>query len=157
MEIQKIFSNTENEEEKLYSVLMTEDEVALYSELQKEFNSQAQKVLRKELEEKAGNGNSILGRQLLKDQSLAAEMGSKVSYNKKTGLPRFTPQKNVNAAINGKASIIKSGGEIVSGKTGKIVNKYIPGSNNTQFIKSITKSHTPTSKKIIAKAKSFLR
>lgn len=37
MEIQKIFSNTENEEEKLYSVLMTEDEVALYSEFQNEF------------------------------------------------------------------------------------------------------------------------
>lgn len=36
MEIQKIFSNTENEEEKLYSVLMTEDEVALYSEFQSE-------------------------------------------------------------------------------------------------------------------------
>lgn len=37
MEIQKIFSNTEDENEKLYSVLMTEDEVALFSEFQKEF------------------------------------------------------------------------------------------------------------------------
>ena len=34
MEIQKIFSNTEDENEKLYSVLMTQDEVALYSEFQ---------------------------------------------------------------------------------------------------------------------------
>ena len=37
MEIQKIFSNTENEEENLYSVLMTEDEVVLYSEFQSKF------------------------------------------------------------------------------------------------------------------------
>ena len=37
MEIQKIFSNTEDENEKLFSVLMTEDEVALFSEFQKEF------------------------------------------------------------------------------------------------------------------------
>lgn len=33
MKIQKIFSNIENEEEKLYSVLMTEDEITLFSEL----------------------------------------------------------------------------------------------------------------------------
>ena len=32
MEIQKIFSNTEDENEKLYSVLMSEDELALFSE-----------------------------------------------------------------------------------------------------------------------------
>lgn len=32
MEIQKIFSNVEDEGEKLYSVLMTEDEVALFKE-----------------------------------------------------------------------------------------------------------------------------
>ena len=43
MEIQKIFSNTEDENEKLYSVLMTENEVAFYSEFQKEFNSKSQK------------------------------------------------------------------------------------------------------------------
>ena len=33
MEIQKVFSNIEDPEENLYSVLMTEDEVALYSEM----------------------------------------------------------------------------------------------------------------------------
>ena len=33
MEIQKIFSNVEDPEENLYSVLMSEDEVALYSEM----------------------------------------------------------------------------------------------------------------------------
>ena len=38
MEIQKIFSNTEDENEKLYSVLMTEDEVSLFSEFQEEFS-----------------------------------------------------------------------------------------------------------------------
>ena len=37
MEIQKVFSNIEDPEENLYSVLMSEDEVALFSEIQKEF------------------------------------------------------------------------------------------------------------------------
>ena len=37
MEIQKVFSNIEDPEETLYSVLMSEDEVALFSEIQKEF------------------------------------------------------------------------------------------------------------------------
>ena len=43
MEITKIFSNVEDPEETLYSVLMSEDEVALFSEFQKEFNSKAAK------------------------------------------------------------------------------------------------------------------
>ena len=37
MEIQKIFSNIEDPEENLYSVLMSEDEIYLFSEFQKEF------------------------------------------------------------------------------------------------------------------------
>ena len=36
MEIQKIFSNVEDPEENLYSVLMSEDELSLFSEFQKE-------------------------------------------------------------------------------------------------------------------------
>ena len=40
MEIQKIFSDTKGSE-RLYSVLMTEDEISLYSQFQKEFNSKA--------------------------------------------------------------------------------------------------------------------
>ena len=39
MEIQKVFSNIEDPEETLYSVLMSENEVALFSEIQKEFTS----------------------------------------------------------------------------------------------------------------------
>ena len=39
MEIQKIFSNIEDPEETLYSVLMSEDEINLFSEIQKEFAS----------------------------------------------------------------------------------------------------------------------
>lgn len=50
MRLQKIFSNTENEEEKLYSVLMTEDEIALYSEFQKEFGA-SQKMTKKAFRE----------------------------------------------------------------------------------------------------------
>lgn len=38
MIIQKVFSNIEKESEKLYSILLSEDEVALFSEFQKEFS-----------------------------------------------------------------------------------------------------------------------
>ena len=54
MEIQKIFSNTEDENEKLYSVIVGEEELALYSEFQKEFNSKSQKMLRKAFDIKQG-------------------------------------------------------------------------------------------------------
>ena len=60
MEIQKIFSNTEDENEKLYSVLMTEDEVAFYSEFQKEFNSKSQKMLRKAFDIKQGLKDPVI-------------------------------------------------------------------------------------------------
>ena len=46
MEIMKIFSDTEGSE-RLFSVLMTEDEIDLFSEIQKEFASI--KNLKKEL------------------------------------------------------------------------------------------------------------
>ena len=36
MEIQKVFSNIEDPEENLYSVLMSEDEIDLFSEIQKD-------------------------------------------------------------------------------------------------------------------------
>ena len=42
MEIQKIFSEIDTDE-RIYSVLMEEDELALFSEIQKEFNSKAAK------------------------------------------------------------------------------------------------------------------
>lgn len=38
MIIQKVFSNIEEESEKLYSILLSEDEAALFSEFQKEFS-----------------------------------------------------------------------------------------------------------------------
>ena len=60
MEIQKIFSNTEDENEKLYSVLMTEGEVAFYSEFQKEFNSKSQKMLRKAFDIKQGLKDPVI-------------------------------------------------------------------------------------------------
>ena len=43
MEIQKIFSNIEDPEENLYSVLMSEEELSLFSELQKEFGDRGLK------------------------------------------------------------------------------------------------------------------
>ena len=45
MEIQKIFSEIDTDE-RIYSVLLNEDELALFSEIQKEFNSKDQKARR---------------------------------------------------------------------------------------------------------------
>ena len=61
MIIEKVFSNIEEESEKLYSILLSEDETALFSEFQKEFNSKAQKELRRKFDtEHAGKlGNNI--------------------------------------------------------------------------------------------------
>lgn len=53
MEIQKIFSELGGEE-KLYSILLDETEMALFSEFQKEFNSKAQKRLRRYHDYKVG-------------------------------------------------------------------------------------------------------
>ena len=50
MEIQKIFSNVEDPSENLYSVLMNEEELYLFSELQKEFGDNSIKDKRKENE-----------------------------------------------------------------------------------------------------------
>ena len=49
----KVFSSYDDygyEDERLYSVLMDEEELSLFSEYQKEFNSQAQKLIRKKWE-----------------------------------------------------------------------------------------------------------
>lgn len=48
MIIEKVFSNIEEESEKLYSILLSEDEVALFSEFQKEF-AKTDKILAKKL------------------------------------------------------------------------------------------------------------
>lgn len=54
MIIEKVFSNIEEESEKLYSILLSEDEADLFSEFQKEFNSKAQKRLRRYHDYKVG-------------------------------------------------------------------------------------------------------
>lgn len=57
MLVEKIFSEI-NGEEKLYSVKMNEDEMSLFSEFQKEFNSKSQKARRRKLE--AGKGKDYI-------------------------------------------------------------------------------------------------
>ena len=59
MEIQKIFSNLEDPRENLYSVLITENELRLYNEIQKEFNSKSMKALRNAWELAAGQKAGI--------------------------------------------------------------------------------------------------
>lgn len=48
MIIEKVFSNIEEESEKLYSILLSEDEMSLFSEFQKEF-AKTDKILAKKL------------------------------------------------------------------------------------------------------------
>ena len=61
MIIEKVFSNIEEESEKLYSILLSEDEVALFSEFQKEFNSKSQPKEKKETKLKFGDRLIIRG------------------------------------------------------------------------------------------------
>ena len=60
MEIQKIFSNVEDPEENLYSVLMSEEELSLFSEFQKEFSSESKKKDQK-LTNKEKAGAALIG------------------------------------------------------------------------------------------------
>ena len=68
MEIQKIFSNIEDPEETLYSVLMSEDEITLFSEV-------------KEKEEKKGNKLGTVGKVAL-GAGAATSLASGVVSNK---------------------------------------------------------------------------
>lgn len=56
MIIQKIFSSIEEESEKLYSVLMSEEELSLFSEIQKEFGNirKANRIAKKAWEAREG-------------------------------------------------------------------------------------------------------
>ena len=58
----KVFSSYDDygyEEERLYSVLMSEEELSLFSEIQKEFNSKARKALRTAWETSVGKKAGI--------------------------------------------------------------------------------------------------
>ena len=68
MEIQKVFSNIEDPEETLYSVLMSEDEITLFSEV-------------KEKEEKKGNKLGTVGKVAL-GAGAATSLASGVVSNK---------------------------------------------------------------------------
>jgi hypothetical protein len=99
MEIQKIFSEIDTDE-KLYSVLLSEDELALFSEIsdefeQREFNSKAQKALRKIYD-------STVGKNVTKSNTL---------YNRSIGreASRKLGGTGVNASINEKALVNGSG------------------------------------------------
>lgn len=66
MEIQKVFSNIEDPEENLYSVLMTENEVALFKEFSdkmpdEEYKSTSKKVSKDVSKAAAGIGTSAVG------------------------------------------------------------------------------------------------
>lgn len=76
MEIQKVFSNIEDPEENLYSVLMTEDEVALFKEFSdkmsdEEYKTASKKVSKDVFKAGAGIGTAAVG--TLASGSLAAQ------------------------------------------------------------------------------------
>ena len=88
MEIMKVFSDS-YDEERIYSVLMNEEELALFSEIQKEFSNATNKALKKAWVKSQG------GRQALRDR-VGIEVGA---------VPGFwgVPGKNINRSINVRA------------------------------------------------------
>lgn len=82
MEIQKVFSNVENGEEKLYSVLMSEDEISLYSQFQKEFARRDYEGLTGDALEQLKSKRSRLAKELLSDR---ADILEDVDFAKKKG------------------------------------------------------------------------
>lgn len=65
MEIQKVFSNIEDPEENLYSVLMTEDEVALYSEFSDKMSDEEYKAAGKKISKDVSKVGAGIGTALV--------------------------------------------------------------------------------------------
>ena len=61
MEIQKIFSNIEDPEENLYSVLMSEDEVALFKEFSDKMSDEEYKAANKKVSKDASKATAGIG------------------------------------------------------------------------------------------------
>lgn len=109
MEIVKIFSEVDTDE-RLYSVLMTEEELSLYSDLEERmFNSKAQKILREKFETK-------VGKNIMKDYGSLNFGVSPESLNKYRSVARdhlknsdiIGPLRGVNKKINLKAWELKN-------------------------------------------------
>jgi hypothetical protein len=119
MEIQKIFSEIDTEE-KLYSVLMDEDELALFSEIsaeleQREFNSKAQKARRlaNTIKNAAESGvkkyksegfRTVENKSFLKEARQAERERIQEEILGKEGIP-----SNTNQFINKKIDVITKG------------------------------------------------
>ena len=130
MEIQRIFSNIEDPEETLYSVLMDEDELSLFSELQKEFNSKAQKALRKAWDIK--NANKV--KEAFKDVPQYFEK-NKVSIGR---------SNNPFKSLGGRDAVIGiAGGNTLNSRIntkGLIEEDLLPVKKSNNLFKSITKN-----------------
>ena len=88
MEIQKIFSEIDTDE-RIYSVLMSEDELALFSEIQKEFGDvkKANKALKKAWE-RANAKNVLVGPKTVGRLREINQSGSTLTkHERKAGLP----------------------------------------------------------------------
>ena len=119
MEIQKIFSNVENPEETLYSVLMTEDEVALFSEMEEE---EEKKGMSRKTKAALGTGVGVaatgasvygankLGQKLsARGQQIMDNAGSKVGSDYAKDLVRGERVQKIGEKLQKPASFITGG------------------------------------------------
>ena len=125
----KVFSSY-NEDERLYSVLLNEDEMYLFSEFQKEFNSKAQKALRKAWDIK--NANRV--KEAFKDVPQYFEK-NKVSIGRVNN-----PFKSLGGI---KASVGSAGGNTLNSRIntkGLIEEGLTPVTKGSHVFKSIAKN-----------------
>lgn len=139
MEIQKVFSNIEDPEENLYSVLMSEDEIALYSEFQRDF-------ARKDYEGLSNKGKEILAK---RRSEYAKEL--KTAHSKiMNDLSNLDPSKIDTLTTNGEFS----GGGIKSRYTANTVKGHMYDNSFKQLHKNnVNKSLLDVS----SKAKNIMR
>lgn len=131
MEIQKIFSNVENPKETLYSVLMTEDEVALFSEMEEEIEEGKKKGMSRKTKAAIGTGVGAaatgagvygankLGKKLLaRGQEIMDNAGSKTGSNYAKDLAHGERLQKIGEKLRKPGSFIANG---VKGSKNKVM------------------------------------
>ena len=143
MEIQKIFSNVEDPEENLYSVLMSEEELSLFSEIQKEFSSKAQKARRRKYDYQQGLNHGYLSsskEDVLNAQSQAKIIGEKktnelLDYstkNTKTNKNFFSKDTTISVKNKKQADEIKRAEDLIrAGRSGSRLEAKFPTLTNS--------------------------
>lgn len=146
MEIQKIFSNVENPKETLYSVLMTEDEVALFSEMKDDLEAAG-----------AGAGAAIgLGAGAYGAGKAAGVISKKLKANRKVALgdARIAGEKARNEyLVNTGLAAGNKNYEKAAKESEKLMNKYYKRQNRLAKEGSVEKGTRIVSKNAAAAQK----